>query len=75
MGAGGVVCSAVGVGVWAGAGGATTGVVDATMGVGEGFLFGMMVDAGADLSVLTVTVIPLAGIAGTCTVPEVQRTC
>ena len=49
------------------------------MGVGDGAIdgvvFGMMVDAGADTPVLTVTVIPLEGIAGTSTDFEVQRTC
>lgn len=55
-----------------GEGDGTMGVGDGTMGVGEGPLFGIMVDTGSEP---TVKVIPLAGIAGTCTVFEVQRTC
>lgn len=43
--------------------------------MGIGVLFGMMVDAGAFRSVLSVTVIPLGGIEGTCTLSEVHRTC
>lgn len=62
------VGAGVGVGVGVDVGVATTapemdGVLDR----------GMMVEAGADP--LMLTVIPLEGMAGACTVFEVQRTC